>query len=298
MFYKNSNPIQLENPLYTAEEMAIVIEFKKQKRLAKGQNGELICFTIKENELKAFMTLLKKNRSSLPENTRFQFVYEHDGHWLSGDVRIKNGQLAFFIFDSLNSVIYLKHIINQIKLVSPSSKIIYVSGDKIQTRDFRNCGTFALDHAFNMSKIPDLHDIAGQLSQSPEATSTLGKTFFRHVRKGTLTTLRVSDFPSEFGALLRNMQSVSILRSSFFEKGYKANNKDSLKTYFKKNKAKIEIEGRKKKINNAIENKKEKLKHKARHFFDENDPQDNAVIVENRTGKNAALFPIKPKQKK
>lgn len=80
------NPLHVDDPLYTADEMAIIIEYKKQKMFKKGTLTNLTCFVLRNNEFKDFINLLKKNKALLPNGTRLQFVYEFDGHWLSGDV--------------------------------------------------------------------------------------------------------------------------------------------------------------------------------------------------------------------
>lgn len=291
------NPIHQDNPLYTADEMAVVIEYKKQKRLKKGTYPSLICFVLKNNEFKSFIKLLRENRASLLDETRFQFVYEFDGHGLSGDVRVKDGRLEFFIFDSLHSIINLKPIINNIKRYSSRAIITYASGGKIQTRDFKNCGSFALDHAFNMNKIVRLHESIKQLAQRPSETNDdVAKFFNKHVRNGTLLTLPISRFPLEFGPLLRNMQSVSTLKDQFFNKGYQGSNKNSLKRYVKKNLTKLETDGVSKKINYSIENKRNKFKAKAEKFFNELDREKRKDVITNRKDMSLETFTSKSEE--
>lgn len=201
--------------------------------------------------------------------------------------------MEFFIIDSLHSIVNLKPVINQIKRSSPRAKITYTSGDKIQTRDFKNCGSFALDHAFNLAKITHLHESISQLAQKPNETNNIAKNFLKYVRNGTLATLAVGDFPVELGPLLRNMQSLSTLEAKFFNKGYQGSKKDSLEGYVEKHLKEIEVEGVVKKINSSIENKRDKLKTKAAMFFKDLDTEKRNEIIHNRKDNNFAVLTSK-----
>ncbi|MES2141377.1 MAG: ankyrin repeat domain-containing protein [Pseudomonadota bacterium] len=137
----------LSESFLSVEEMAFLIEEKKNRRnlnifvLSTGDSKD------EESELSIFFFLLEKNISSELIPSRFQLAVQFPGHWLAIDCFIKNSCLYLFILDAA-VLLNLPPIIP--KSFSIKTQIFAYNGMKIQT-DFSNCAFFTLNHVFRLS---------------------------------------------------------------------------------------------------------------------------------------------------
>lgn len=275
--------------------MPLVVTSKTER--LKTKNIPLYIFTLShQDEFSQFVADIERNRTLIPDNTRLQFVYHFGGHWSSGDIRIKNGKLEFFLLDSIHSQLNYETLIQSIKQQSQNALVTYCSGLPLQRVERLNCGTFAIDQAFQMAKILGLHEKIGELSKKPEL-DIFSNQFDDYLFNDTLKTFLVSDFPPEFGPLLRNMQSLSTLRSLFFNKGHVANDKKiSLESYVTAHSRvgeNPEIKGEEKDWKNySVVDKRRKIKENAAAFFRSLDEARINDFLDNRCGGNFKFFTV------
>lgn len=162
----------------------------------------------------------------------------------------------------------------------PDSQIFYSSGN--MQKDSNNCATFAFDHACRLSKIKDLHETISDLTKKHAQQyidsadcfiKNLIKIHLEHPKVLTLNHVQqlqnyleinpfqyilLTTFPTEFGPLIRNFQSLEFLKKSFFDKKFAGNDSLTLRTYVE---SRI-IYGR----NMGIELKKENIQRKTLAF--------------------------------
>lgn len=280
-------------PYYANATMAIAVASKTER--LKAKNKPVQVFTLHaQDEFTQFVANLELNKPLIPENTRFQFVYHFGGHWTAGDIRIKNGKLEFFLLDGIHAQLNYETLIGAIKEQSPDALVTYCSGQTFQRVELLNCGTFALDHAFQMAKIPNLHEKVAELNKRPEV-DLFSNQFDDYLFNNTLKTISVADFPPEFGPLLRNMQSLSTLRTLFFNKGYIANDKkislDDYVTARSRVGENPEMKGEEKDWKNySVVDKRRTIKTKATTFFRGLDETKINYLLDNRSGGNVKFF--------
>jgi hypothetical protein len=199
-------------------------------------------------ELDEFLIQLKSNCEKLPNNTRFQVIYRSGPHWSNMDIVYHQGKMHFYLLDAAEDPsVFLA--MSAIHRIYPEASIVYTGGG-IQ-KDSSNCATFALDQAFRLSKLPNLHESLLIHAAEEKDQSKMAKNLEKAIQKELFTTflppgfnkeeaiqavhkakfVPLNHFPPEFGPLIRNMQSVTQLKSHFFAKKLKGSNKLDLESY-------------------------------------------------------------------
>jgi hypothetical protein len=204
-------------------------------------------------------------------------------HWLAMDIVMEKGKLKFFLLDAANS---LPHILSNTLAIfqfCPGAQICSELGNL--QRDSDNCATFTFDHVCRLAKIDSFHDTITTIF-AKRSTEFIGLTKkiinnglphfdafsprlftkkdlkelqrYMDEQPSQFIMLPLSSFPKEFGPLIRNLQSISVLRDNFFKKELDGNDKVTLKSYVLKR----EKDGQ----NVGIELKKTKIKSKTFEF--------------------------------
>ena len=285
---------QLADPddeMFSPQMMALALATKKQRRSLKGLklNCIMVDRTGKVDELIEVLKLIQQAKSTrYPLNMRFQIIYASEGkeestwHWSVMDVIMEDGQLHFFLLDAANSLTAIFSAMLAIYKHCPEAKMVYASGS-IQ-HDSTNCATFALDHVFRLAKIPNFNQDITQLVKNhsescsqnaqkiiqyclPKASTSQSSVFSEQDFKELLPYLvnqpfqylGALNFPEDFGPLLRNFQSLSILEQNFFSKKFKGSDFDDLETYILKH-----VKNRQ---NQAIEDKRISIKNKTMTYI-------------------------------
>jgi hypothetical protein len=226
--------LNVKNPQYSKEAMVMAVARKKWGRLSKC--ADFNCLVVSddydEEEPDKLMAFLNKHSDVIEQGTRFQIViFSEQAHWLAIDCQMNNNQFEFFILDGAIYGDCLQKTITLISQEIPDAIIHYLSltkETKIQ-RDFDECGAFALDFLFCLSKIPNLYDLIKSASKEP--TGDLAARFSDLIEKNQLKAVPAEDLPEDLGCILRNMQSIKTLDSIFGNKAYKASATESLKDY-------------------------------------------------------------------
>jgi hypothetical protein len=154
-------------------EMAIAVDTVKAHAAKKSFSFNCAVLAAVKNdvsELENFLLTLEKNKNSYPDNTRIQYLFGHQAsdermHWTTTDIRIKDGNLEFYLLDAASVTSGLIQQIALIQKIFPNA--VVRSSELLIQKDSENCAWFALDHAMGLAKIPDLHE---QLASIPEAS--------------------------------------------------------------------------------------------------------------------------------
>lgn len=236
---------------------------------------------------------------------RFQVVYKSKAHWSTMDVQIKNGQINFFLLDAANSIFYILDAITTINTVCPTAKIKYF-GSTMQ-RDTANCAYFSLDDAYNLAKIPYLHEELepfvtkgpiGNFSDyyhnmenmimmhrlNPECAalfSKYGKNKIMEVAQH-IEYISYLNLPKSFGAIIKNIQSLSMFEQNFANKGYHRPNLKSVDLYIQKHTNKVAIQ------NDALKHRKDKIKESTLAYLQERQ-EDYQTILATRQQLNKTI---------
>lgn len=263
---------------FSEEAMATIIACKQARRSAKGL--EFNCFILSNyDNLDNFINLFSLLKEPNFPDTRFQIIYRPPSsfHWAVADIKMKGGKLEIYFLDAAPNPLP-DNIKKIIRSECPGALIRYSYGG-IQ-HDPDNCATFALDHAYRLAKIHDLHE---QL----QTIEVLQSYKCRHQIKDRLpksnlhpVEIFLTDCPSKsnLGPLVRNMQSLTTLESDFFKKELLGNDRQSLEEYVMNR-----VTNRK---NTAIILKRENIKRKAKKFLTPLDKQGYEKIQGDRTGTN------------
>ncbi|CEK09733.1 hypothetical protein [Legionella hackeliae] len=247
------NELNSQGATLSIDTMSVVVDYYTQKARKKAINFN--CFVLARDngdgdEFLDFLSILQENKEHFPDYTRFQVMFLDSGHWSAMDVRIKNGCLEFFIIDAANSLPQVLSAITAIHEKCPDSLTTY-SGGSMQA-DEDNCAYFALEHAYALAKIPDLHDTlkehvnTGKIGPFKNYVSFIESLIHQDTRiLRTLAQDRVLNavdklqyvptinFPKHFGSLLKHMQHLSIFDNHFAKKGFIRHNKKTLDAYIK-----------------------------------------------------------------
>lgn len=132
----------------TKKDIEILIENKKKKK-------ELNCYVI-EGEKPLSLDLFFENIAKSGA-TRTQLIFKVSGteHWSAMDIhRDKEGKLKIFFIDAAGSYYNQPAVL---ALCRKEKIEVTFCMDGLQ-KDFFSCSIFSVDHAFHMSKIPDLHE--------------------------------------------------------------------------------------------------------------------------------------------
>lgn len=247
-----------DEPIFSSNAMRIVIAEKRQRR-AKN-NLVFNCLVLdreaKSDELVEFLESLEKQKLIMPNNTRFQFVYRTKCdtpvgtyHWSTGDVRINDGKLEFYLIDAASHLPGVLKAFTMINTKCPGAVIRY-SGGSMQ-RDGHNCATFAVDYAICLAKIDNLHDklkplehkgnigrfasysdyLISAIKTDPTIINGLNLQAVLDVIKQIKYISASADFTVEFGPLFRNMQYLKFLADVIIPKGMRGNKTQSLEEY-------------------------------------------------------------------
>lgn len=240
---------------------------------AREKGREFHCLVIDRDNSPDELELLLADVNLINFDTRFQIVYRTKHHWSTIDVQIKNGQINFFLLDAANSLIHTLDAMVTINKICPKAQITYCPS--LLQSDTDNCAYFALDDAYNLSRMDDLHEelkpcvtrgayanyenycaaIEEDLNTYPSLKPLISKYGKGEILKVVKQVNYISclNLPKSFGAILKNIQSLSTFSKHFSGKGYyRLSNHKSVFDYVKQH--------TENKRNNALLHKKNKIK--------------------------------------
>ncbi|GEM_PF-5515105 len=319
------NEIAPDNSDYfTIEQMSMALAYKQAKRKEKKGselNYFLIdCSTTETENLRTFLLYLNHNKFVVPDRTRFQVSYVYGSHWSAIDIFIRNNNVEFYILDAANNWSKMLMLSMYIQRFIPSA-IIRHSGYtqhevfSLQT-DLYSCGTFSYDHLVLLSEMKSLPDQLPDLENKfpingfPDYYSMLVNSIEDLLKKGELCPfltanlsaakeaakivrlVPIQNFTPEMGPLLRNAQSLSMLRETVDWDKLKGNKNTTLHQYIIPRIKKVKIESESKaesKLvdrNDAVNIKKAKLMTKATKWFTTNnffsDPEKREKLLDSQ----------------
>lgn len=314
-------PIDFEDHDLSVEAMQVIMSYKKEQRGAKEL--DFTCYVLEMDELDDFLGYLNNHSTQIPDGTRFQVVLRDKSnraiaHWSNLDIKKDNDTFKFYCMDAANDLVSTVKTTHKIEKAFPESVVRY-SGTTIQS-DETNCASFAMDAAFRLAKIPDLHeqlpnfDCTGKVGTYDNYQSFLGSALEQKVRNGKtgcdllvsqgLTDSEIkaaakkivyipsdSSFPAHFGPLFRNIQSIT--RSEGLSNIYMGNDEISLSEYI----AERTIRGTEgKPINIAVEMKRNKIKENAVQYLEKNESNFDSIMNERKN--YSSLIEKKPMYEK
>ena len=218
---RSLNPRKSE---FSREGMIMAVARKKHQRLKKG--SDFACMVVEGSiELSECLKKLLDYRNTLKTNTRFQILYLYDNvHWFPLDCQLnEEKQFTFFLIDPAIFSDSLLETRSCILEQMPDATINFLAltpTTKIQ-RCYKNCGTFALDIAFGLSRIPNTFELLSKVVK-PQSDST------------QIKSLVIEDLPVELGFIIRNMHSISTLKKLSSKKNYLSNSQTLVRDYFNK----------------------------------------------------------------
>ncbi len=255
-----------DSEYYSQAEVVLAVALKKMRRKAK--NLDFNCYILDYAELPVFFVSLEiiKLRDQKGK-ARFQIIYREEGHWSVVDVNVKAGKFEFFLLDAAGTQYKLSEALSWIRPIFPES-VVYFSLGYIQ-KDWHNCATFALDHAYRLAKILDLYTILDGLKNHKSADDN------------NLVVIPIEKFPAKFGPLLRNMQSTDLLQEkiNLVDDVCMGNDSQLLKDYLAGH---LQKDNKSKFINNKINNKREKIRKKTHQFVQKLSEEQYEEIFTNR----------------
>lgn len=182
---------------FNLAEMIIAVETRKNLS-RKKYDYTFISFVTDDDNINDFLDIIHYNIQRFANHTRFEVIHMHNMHWTTMDIEINNGNIQIFLFDPASASVIPEFISTLVTY--PNTTITYSSGS-IQKSD-SDCGTFAYDAAFQLSKISDLHQKLHQC-----------RKYASEAFKEKLAYLPLSELSGEFGRLLRNAQSFTTINT-------------------------------------------------------------------------------------
>ncbi|MDI1351697.1 MAG: hypothetical protein PSV35_02845 [bacterium] len=149
---------------FTQEDIQVLIDRKKVKR-------PINCFVIDGSKPISVKNFLEQIRLNGQHRTQLIYKIDSTEHWSTVDIqRDVEGRLSVFFFDAIGHTTNLSEFVEY--CLSYNCELTKSMGGL--QKDYASCSTFSVDHAFHMSKIPDLHK---QLYQVRTKDQKSDKTF-------------------------------------------------------------------------------------------------------------------------
>lgn len=146
------------------EHLRLFIADENQHRIAMGANP-LECYVIDISALKNF--LIHHLESDSPMNKRFQLIVHNGKHYLTIDILWGKHEKKCLLLDAANDI---RMMPASIALADFPFDQIFAASSKIDNKgrsiglqqDDSSCPIFALDHAFQLSKMDIYHKLKGE----------------------------------------------------------------------------------------------------------------------------------------
>ncbi|MDP3270208.1 MAG: hypothetical protein Q8M40_14310 [Legionella sp.] len=278
------------NNLLSPYGMAMAVSQLTEHATEKGR--EFHCLVIDRDNSPDELEHLLADVNLINFDTRFQIVYRTKHHWSTMDVQIKNGQINFFLLDAANSLIYTLDAMVTINKICPRAQITYCPS--FMQRDTDNCAYFALDDAYNLSRMNDLHeemkpcvtrgaygdykDYCAYIEDNINTYSSLSPLISKYGKVEILEVVQQVNYisclnlPKSFGAIIKNIQSLSTFSEHFSGKGYyRLSNHKSVDDYVKQH--------TENKRNNALLDKKNKIKESTLVYMQKHQHDYQAILA-------------------